>query len=536
MLFAWSTLFVLITISKQTYGDEEYKEFSTIVAHSNGTESESTDAHISTIQPEFNAVPFNNPKIPLVNRSPLDNFPDDFFTDKERSSGAVIFHILCAIYFFALLAIVCNDYFLPSVECVCEDLNISKDVAAASFMATATIAPEFFTNVISTFVVDSEVGLGGVLGSLMFNVLGVAAFAGLAATNYVQLDWWPITRDCSLYALSVSVLILFTRDGQISFIESTIMISLVLIYFLVFLFNKHLMHCVKWFMEINLNLCRVTSYDMPTSFVESNLKDAISLQPDDLRKMANIEEKPKTLHGSLSKSALNDMTIFMIYMNPALETSKDDTERKLEKSLWNCPMTGKLNTLWFIYTWPIKFLLTLTIPNPKTFRCAYPLTFIISIVWIGLNSYMIVWMMTIIGYTFRIPEAVMGMTFLAAGNCTPEALSSILMIRKGERGIGVSNSLGSSTLDIFLSLGVPWFVRNLLQWYNSNPNPSVLLESSGTGPTILLLLASVFLLYVILSIAKYRLTKLVGLSLFLGYTILAILSVSLEMNILVFTS
>lgn len=127
-------------------------------------------------------------------------------------------------------------------------------------MAGATIAPEFFTNVISTLVIDSDVGLGSVLGSLMFNVLGVGAFAGMAATNYVQLDWWPITRDCMLYALSVLILILFTWDGQISLQESSIMISLVSIYLLVLLFNKPLMHCTTWIMEINLNCCRVNSY------------------------------------------------------------------------------------------------------------------------------------------------------------------------------------------------------------------------------------------------------------------------------------
>lgn len=123
----------------------------------------------------------------------------------------------------------------------------------------------------------------------------------------------------------------------------------------------------------------------------------------------------------------------------------------------------------------------------------------------------------------------MGLTFLAAGNCTPEALSSILMIRKGERGVGVSNSMGSSTLDIFLSLGGPWFVQNLLQWNRGDPNPAV--QINGIESTILLLLASVIILYVILSLAKYRLSKTVGLSLFLGYLVLAILSVSSEMNI-----
>lgn len=106
------------------------------------------------------------------------------------------------------------------------------------------------------------------------------------------------------------------------------------------------------------------------------------------------------------------------------------------------------------------------------------------------------------------------------------------MIRKGERGVGVSNSLGSSTLDIFLSLGVPWFVRNLMQWTSANQNPSVHIESNGIGSTILLLFASVVILYVILSICKYRLSRPVGIVLMLAYTVLAVLSVSLEMDVL----
>lgn len=120
------------------------------------------------------------------------------------------------------------------------------------------------------------------------------------------------------------------------------------------------------------------------------------MQSGDLHKMINIEEKPKLLHGSISKSSLNDMPIFMIYTERRSKSmaNKDHTDKKVDKSLWNCPMTGKLKTMWWIFTWPIKLLLTLTIPNPKT---SYPLTFIMCVIWIGLNSYMIVWMMTVIG-------------------------------------------------------------------------------------------------------------------------------------------
>lgn len=54
-----------------------------------------------------------------------------------------------------------------------------QDVGAAVFMATATAMPELFTNSISTFVTDSDMGIGNVIGSLMFNILGVTALSTL---------------------------------------------------------------------------------------------------------------------------------------------------------------------------------------------------------------------------------------------------------------------------------------------------------------------------------------------------------------------
>lgn len=36
------------------------------------------------------------------------------------------------------------------------------------------------------------------------------------------------------------------------------------------------------------------------------------------------------------------------------------------------------------------------------------------------------------GFTLAVPETVMGLTFLAAGGCMPEAISSCAAIRKGK--------------------------------------------------------------------------------------------------------
>ena len=55
-----------------------------------------------------------------------------------------------------------------------------------------------------------------------------------------------------------------------------------------------------------------------------------------------------------------------------------------------------------------------------------------AIVWISAYSYMMVWMITVIGFTLTIPDTVMGLTFIAAGVSVPDALSGIAVIREGK--------------------------------------------------------------------------------------------------------
>lgn len=48
-------------------------------------------------------------------------------------------------------------------------------------MSVATSCPEFFVNIISTFLTESAMGIGTIMGSAIFNTLGVGAIGGLAA-------------------------------------------------------------------------------------------------------------------------------------------------------------------------------------------------------------------------------------------------------------------------------------------------------------------------------------------------------------------
>lgn len=54
--------------------------------------------------------------------------------------------------------------------------------------------------------------------------------------------------------------------------------------------------------------------------------------------------------------------------------------------------------IWIII-WPMEFIFVLTIPNceQKRFKNLFPLTFLMCIVWIGSLSYLVAWMITIVG-------------------------------------------------------------------------------------------------------------------------------------------
>ena len=58
-------------------------------------------------------------------------------------------------------------------------------------------------------------------------------------------------------------------------------------------------------------------------------------------------------------------------------------------------------------------------------------SFFMSIVWIGLYSYIMVWSATIIGDLVGIPQPVMGLTVLAAGTSVPDLISSVIVPSKG---------------------------------------------------------------------------------------------------------
>lgn len=64
-------------------------------------------------------------------------YPTDNFNLEDMRNGAIILHISGVCYMFVALAIVCDDFFVPALERISVALNLSDDVAGATFMAGA---------------------------------------------------------------------------------------------------------------------------------------------------------------------------------------------------------------------------------------------------------------------------------------------------------------------------------------------------------------------------------------------------------------
>jgi K+-dependent Na+/Ca+ exchanger-like protein len=125
----------------------------------------------------------------------------------------VIIMTMGVMYMFVALAIVCDEYFVPALEVIGERNDIADDVAGATLMAAGGSAPELFTSLIGTFN-RSDVGIGTIVGSAVFNVLFVIGMCAVFSKELLKLTWWPLFRDCCWYTIALALVGSFFANGD----------------------------------------------------------------------------------------------------------------------------------------------------------------------------------------------------------------------------------------------------------------------------------------------------------------------------------
>jgi K+-dependent Na+/Ca+ exchanger-like protein len=205
-----------------------------------------TAAIINTLRTAFAAEDAPAPAPTERRLLTITEIDKELLTEEQIRGGGVTLHIIGVIYIFLALAIVCDEYFVPALDVLVEVLDVSPDVAGATFMAAGGSAPELFTSLIGTFT-ESDVGFGTIVGSAVFNVLFVIGMCAIFSKEVLQLTWWPLFRDVVCYSASLLTLALFfggpPSPMEIEWWEAAILFGMYIGYCTVMAFNLQLF---KW--------------------------------------------------------------------------------------------------------------------------------------------------------------------------------------------------------------------------------------------------------------------------------------------------
>ncbi|XP_034733922.1 sodium/potassium/calcium exchanger 1 [Etheostoma cragini] len=507
-------------------------------------------------------------------------YPEDLFSIEDRRQGWVILHVFGMMYMFISLAIVCDEFFVPALGVITDKLAISEDVAGATFMAAGGSAPELFTSLIGVFISHSNVGIGTIVGSAVFNILFVIGMCALFSREVLHLTWWPLFRDVSFYILGLILLIIFFLDNVILWWESMMLVACYTLYVIFMKFNMQIERTFKTLLLKDKNIVRIIAVEnteklkpslqrggSSASLHNSTLRNTIfqlmihTLDPlrEDGGGKTEPTKEPEAAPATEKKDQSEDKKEDLPAgdngsggsdsdeddsnedSDESSEEENDEEEEDEDEGKKNEEETEDepLSLDWpdtphkqatYLFLLPIIFPLWLTVPDVRNMKSRkfFAVTFLGSILWIAIFSYLMVWWAHQVGETIGISEEIMGLTILAAGTSIPDLITSVIVARKGLGDMAVSSSVGSNIFDITVGLPVPWLLYSSFHGF-----APVAVSSNGLFCAIVLLF--IMLLFVIISIAscKWKMNKLLGFTMFLLYFVFLVLSVMLEDRIII---
>eukprot|EP01004_Peranema_trichophorum_P002562 NODE_1610_length_1885_cov_252.028944_g1360_i0.p1 GENE.NODE_1610_length_1885_cov_252.028944_g1360_i0~~NODE_1610_length_1885_cov_252.028944_g1360_i0.p1 ORF type:complete len:561 (-),score=76.51 NODE_1610_length_1885_cov_252.028944_g1360_i0:148-1830(-) len=475
---------------------------------------------------------------------------------------ASVLWTLGILWMFLAIAIVCDDFFVSSLEAISEALNLSDDVAGATFMAAGSSAPELFTSVAGVFfvkdIVNDNPGAGTIVGSAVFNIAIIIGASVICAGVTLELDWWPLARDGTYYIIAVLLLITsfsVTTPNQVDWWEGGILVLFYLGYCTLMKYNQKLSDYIKskrppkataQLMD-DIPLTNVASQDLPdrTPADEENPNDDRRRRTSSLltRQYANrvhLSKKPEKLSSPEVERTPSFRSAAVAVM--AIERMKSLTDDKkttgapqrVEAEVQTDPIEeeeeGVIKKLLYVLSWPFIILFKYTIPDCKSDRWKkyYMLSFFVSIFWIAAISYIMVEFGIKMGRCFHLSTNLMGLTVLAAGTSVPDCLCSMLVAKNGQGNMAVSNAIGSNVFDILLGLGLPWLLSGTVV----RPGIALPISTEGLLAYTLMLFAVLFIFLGLVRFSKWSLKVWHGYVFFVVYGIYCVVAISIDKKII----
>jgi len=317
-------------------------------------------------------------------------------------------------------------------------------------------------------------------------------------------------RDSFVYSIGTFTLVATVKDRKVFWYEAIIFVFIYLFYIIIMCFNRPLGRIFNKYSEQCCGACG--------EIEEDDDSDAGLLDQTDTFESKKSEEKV------VSEKGLQ--TTLQNHSEDSLEQMKNELaqfEHKQDSPIKVPP--GCLPKITWVLGFPVMILFYITIPPCCKQRWSewFLVTFAMSVIWMGALSYVLVWMVCVIGDTFDIPDCIMGMTFLAAGSSIPDVMASVIVVRQGMADMAISNAIGSNVFDM-LCLGIPWLLKTTVL----EPGSFVQIESQSIMISSLLLIGSIVFTIIAIYLNNWRLDFKLGLIFLLVYIVFIMLATLLE--------
>ncbi|XP_022664162.1 probable sodium/potassium/calcium exchanger CG1090 isoform X4 [Varroa destructor] len=487
----------------------------------------------SSIHPLSNIYHENGVSIigsPLENCTPaaVEQFPKPMLTIQQRRRGWLAVHIIVAIYMFAALSTLCEEYFVPAIEVVTLHRWPMYRDSLFFLISVIVMLIAMYDDLITWYEATILVACYFIYAIFMsFDAKLEAFFVKRFSFLQDRVDYpegmFPAqatTQDASAPVPTTISTKEFDSAPQ----------------------GKP--HCWKG-AESRCHLFWQPSVS-PGRFPKGNRAEAIVEPLPQIDRGASsicsgpprgstptyVADFPKTKQrGKFVNEQIIANEIMKNQVMAAVAASSRGSEGSLDvdlKSPLKPPRNHFLKIFWLFYL-PFTMLFHLTIPNCQRKKCRkwFLATFIMSTFYITLASYLLVWMITIIGFTLSISDTVMGLTFLSIGVTLPDIVSSLLVVRKGFGDMAVCNALGSNIFEILVGLGLPWLIKTAV----IEPGIPILVESKGMMYSTISLLLTLFFLIALTHWNRWRMSRLYGAILMTWYIAFLILSTLYELGI-----
>mmetsp|Transcript_93231 Transcript_93231/g.266526 ORF Transcript_93231/g.266526 Transcript_93231/m.266526 type:complete len:540 (+) Transcript_93231:370-1989(+) len=406
----------------------------------------------------------------------------------DTSTGGLMLKIGGIIFIFVGIAIVCDEYFQPALEAISEALDLSADVAGATFLAAGSSAPELFTSLSDAFsVCPASMGIGTIVGSAMFNILVIVALscavAGQSGASLL-IDWRPVARDVTYYTISILMMAAFFDDGKVTVAEAAIMVVAYFSYIVFMMFNEKIM-------------AQCSSKVAPD---------------DDKSKQGDVDAAAAALEGGGDEKKASEDSA------DGGEDGEDDDDGPFWHRITETP-EGANPLSWILYLLSLPFLIVfaLTVPDcdhptfTNCFKQIYWVSFLNCILWIGILCHFMVEWAHECAIILDVDPIVVALVVLATGTSIPDAIGSMVAAKNGEANMAISNAVGSNVFDILLGLGLPWVLSGLIKGEDMAVRRDGIIEYVG------ILFGTVFLFLLILIVFQWKMNSTVGGMMFFLY-------------------